>query len=243
MAGKSLRAYCVLPLVLFVFAAASLSCLSSSVIWVTKAEETVFAQLTPGDTALVRSIFCDVSLEPVNEKKLKKLLSFKFYSNGNPLLKSYSIPPFEFMHFVVKNTGKHPLTIEEAYVEAGNRVMQSLTCDDIAKKYPYKRYEIFNFKNLFAMRRLIAEKQNILGIDYSRQTIDVRFNFIAPGDRVVFMRTFDWVPLSFDTFTVVLVVKSAGFARKISFNLKRECYRKGGSLFREQDKRGYDDIL
>lgn len=243
MTRKVIQVHGICFLTAIMTAVTLISCMSSSVQWVTQAEENSFIELTPGDAALVRSIYCDVYLEPVDEIKWKKLLGFYRYATGNPHLKTYDIPPLEFMHFIVTNTGDDPLIIKDAFIEAGGEVIRSLSAEEIQQRFPYKRYDIFNFKNLFAMRRFTGEKEDIMSIDYPRQTLDLRFDFISPGDTVVFLRAFDWVSFSYDRYTVAIIVQSGNYARRISFKLKRVQYRKGGPDFRAPEKRSYDDIL
>ncbi len=193
--------------------------------------------------ALARSAACDVFIEHVDPEKWKKLLSFSAYSSGNPLTAAYRVPPFEFFQVVVRNTSDQPIAVEDCYVRwrAGKAV--ALGAGELRARCRGGSYRIYDFEGLLSFRRVVRGPFSISEMDYAKNTIGLRLQFIPAGDSVLFIRAFDWIPVEADSFDVVLVTRAGGRSSSVSMTMSRREYRTRGKKFAEPRKNEEEDGL
>lgn len=79
---------------------------------------------------------------------------------------------------------------------------------------------------------------------YDDAVIDYDFDFIIPGDKILQIVAFDWVPVQFRTLRLSVKVEPAGNPeqeKRIDFDFQRNEYRAKGDHFREPKKKEHKD--
>ncbi|HON79621.1 MAG TPA: hypothetical protein PK544_14095 [Spirochaetota bacterium] len=100
-------------------------------------------------------------------------------------------------------------------------------------------YSVFNFDSLVHPKRFSGKSLCDSNIDYDTAVVDYDFNFIVPGDTIMRIVAFDWVPVQYRTLRLGVNVESAGSheqKKRIDFDFHRNEYRAKGSHFRKPEK-------
>ncbi len=231
-------------LAVFILWAILLSCSGKHVIVRSfDAEESVDVEIKKEGCALLRSILCDIHIEHIDERKWVKLLKNNSYIDQKNKGTIYRIPPLVFFHSVIRNTGREPLRVESVKLSYGNIVKTSMKLKEVKKYVKSPVYNIFNFKSILSRKRLLSENYCIDEIDYNRDTIDYRFNFIPPSDTLIRIVVFEWIPVEIRKFKIIFSVTRSGIKRNISFNFIRNEFRGYGKDFIRKRKKEQDDYI
>ena len=164
---------------------------------------------------LIRTVYCDIYIEHVDNEGWQHLKDFAFLrgnGKGNPA-------PVCF-HFIIENTWKRPFQIDRIEILHDGRIIQSedfLFIKD--KNYMENRYSI-NIASLMKIRRILTDENLLKEIDFADDTVEYRLDFIAPGDRISCFRLFSWFPVGKST-KVRIAIKYFDLKKVIDFDIGR----------------------
>jgi hypothetical protein len=193
-----------------------------------------------GGCAVLRTRICDVAIEQVDTFKWRRLLSQRMLTGGKGSPTETRIPKFTFFHLVVSNVGNLPLVIDSITLHYGAVEKNPIPVEDAVKRSRSPAYRAFDFKKILTARRLVSGRHCLKKIDYERDVVDYRLDFINPGDRLIRIVAFDWVPVQFRELRVTLRVSPLGRSAEkkvIDFKLKRFEYRTRGAYYRKPGKK------
>ena len=201
--------------IIFLIIIIFISCSSSEKISFYRAVERADTEIINGKVGLIRTIYCDIFIEHIDNntwKFIKKNKSFKG--------KGREFPSDPCFHFIIENTWNRPIVIEE--IEVFNK-------DDIAPSEDYSfikdahylenRYAI-NISSLSKNRRILSEHILVKDIDFEEDAADYRLDFIAPGDKVSFFKFFGRIP-SGKLSKIRVSIKYGGLKKVIDFDITR----------------------
>ena len=201
-------------------------------------EQSLVIEAREGRCAVLRSRICDVAIEQIDPPKWRKLLGYRMLAGrGSPA--ETRIPKFAFFHIVVSNMGSLPLGIDSITLHYGSVEKKPIAVEDAVKRSRSPAYRAFDFKKVLAARRLMGDRYCLKKINYERDVIDYRLDFIIPGDRLIRIVAFEWVPVQFRRLRVAVRVSQLGSAEKkvIDFNFRRFEYRTRGAYYRKPGKK------
>ncbi len=203
-------------------------------------EQRLVIEAKEGGCAVLRTRICDVAIEQIDTFKWRRLLNQRMLTGGKGSPVETRIPKFTFFHLVVSNVGSLPLGIDSITLHYGSVEKNPIPVEDAVKRSGSPAYRAFDFKKILTPKRLMGGRYCLKKIDYERDVVDYKLDFINPGDRLIRIVAFDWVPVQFRELRVTLRVSPLGGAEKkvIDFNLKRFEYRTRGAYYRRPGKKG-----
>lgn len=168
-----------------------------------------------GRAGLIRTVYCDIIIEHVDNegwKQLKEVPFFKGKGSENPV-------PVCF-HFIIENTWKKPFQVDGIEILHAGQVIKAEDFSFIKdKKYMERRYSV-NLSSMMKKRRILTDASLLREIDFGDDTIDYRLDFIAPGDRISFFRFFTWFPAGQST-KLRITIKYFDLKKVIDFDIGR----------------------
>jgi hypothetical protein len=168
-----------------------------------------------GRAGLIRTVYCDIYIEHVNDEGWKHLKEFEFFrgkGKGNP-------GPVCF-HFIIVNTWNKPFQIDKVEAIYDATVVQSEDFTFIKDKgYLWNRYSV-SLASLMKKRRILSDDNLLKEIDFKNDTAEYRLDFIAPGDRISFFRFFSWFPAG-KSSKVRISIKYFDMKKVIDFDIGR----------------------
>lgn len=197
-------------------------------------EQRLVIEAKEGRCAVLRTRICDVAVEQIDAPKWRRLLGYRMLAGrGSPT--ETRIPKFAFFHLVVSNVGSLPLGIDSITLHYGSVEKKPIPVEDAVKRSRSPAYRAFDFKKILAAKRLMGDRYCLKKIDYERDVIEYRLDFINPGDRLIRIVAFEWVPVQFRELRVTVRVSPLGGAEKkvIDFNFRRFEYRTRGTYYRK----------
>lgn len=176
-----------------------------------------------------------VSLQIIAPGDWEKLFAYEPFSSekkANPRL-----PAAPFYHLVIANTGDRlfPLDGISLSLRYGATEKKAITAAEAEKVYVSPAFSIINFRQLLSPKRLITEKTCIDDIGYENDLIDYRLDFINPGEKVLLIASFGWIPVEAREYTVRIDCREGEVKKSIDFELRRFEYRTRGGRFRKPD--------
>ncbi len=202
----------------------------------TRALERPDIEITAGGSALIRGVYCDMMLEPVDGALWKKLVRTSAYMKKPARGARRRVPPVAAFHVIIKSTISAPLRLENARLVSGDTARERMTADAIAVRLKSPAYAAYNFAGLLSYRRLTVETDTSRWIDYDRETIATTFDFIPPYDTVVTMLLFERPPAGNEKLRLILELSASGNRRSISYDLISRDYRTGDREYRSIKK-------
>jgi hypothetical protein len=176
-----------------------------------------------------------VSLQIIAPGDWEKLFVYELFSSekkANPRL-----PAAPFYHLVIANTGDRPLPLDgiSLSLRYGGTEMKAIKAEEAEKAYASPAFSIFNFKQILSPKRLLTDRTCIDDIGYGNDLIDYRLDFINPGERVLLIASFGWIPVEAREYTVRIDSRDGESKKSIDFELRRFEYRTRGGRFRKPD--------
>ncbi|HPV42336.1 MAG TPA: hypothetical protein PKX40_14250 [Spirochaetota bacterium] len=202
--------------------------------------ESAVVDITGAKTAMVRSIYCDISVEPIEASDWERIARSPVYRRAGPRPPSRRKPPFAAFLVIVKNTVNAPIRLEKVQLLYDGASMEALTAEAAVKRFGSPAYSWLDFSKLLSPRRLIVEPEPLRKLDFAMDTIDTRLDFIPPQDHVLTIIAFDWIPVEIRNYKIDFTVAALGAMRNIAVDFTRNEYR-GGKKTRKEAIDDYDE--
>ncbi len=173
-----------------------------------------------GKAAVIRTYHCDIVAENIRKPEWDILRGYSFFRG-----KGSEYPYEPAFHLIISNTWNRPVTVEKVELKFEGSSQGAEFFETVQdKSFFNSRYNI-NLKELWKPRRILTEKNLLKDIDFNEDSIEYRFGFIAPGDRVSMFYLFNYVPLKAENFKLSVTIKYLNFKKVIDFDMKRFEYR------------------
>jgi hypothetical protein len=192
------------------------------------------------ESALIRTQYCDMYMEYVNNIKWESVMKFRLFSNGKFI---YRIPYISVYFITVKNTSPKPIKITGLQLLIGGNSYQRLKIMELTDKFSSEQYNNFNFSSLNAGRRLIPASiesavipPSLTKINFEKDTVTFLSDFIAPDDTVIFFAFFNAASTAGENYKVRIDMDAEGFKKVIDFDFVKSEYRTEGKHFRNKGK-------
>ncbi len=187
--------------------------------------ESAMVDLLHARTGRIRSIYCDILVEPVDGDRWGQLMRTRVYRKpGRPPLFRRPPPVTAFL-VVLKNTVNAPLRLENVQVISDGMSMDALTADRISARFKSPSYAWCDFGRMLTFRRLVEEPRSMKRIDFDRDTIDMKLDFVPPRDSVIRVIAFERMPVEIRRFKLRFSVAAMGSVREIAVEFTRNEYR------------------
>jgi hypothetical protein len=225
-------------------AALLLSCLpGEGLVHLTRAVERTDVEITAGGSTLIRSVYCDITIEPADSALWEKLGKAAAYRKKPLPGARRRVPPLAAFHVIIKSTIGAPLRLERSRIFSGDTTADCLKRDTIAARLRSPAYSYYDFASLLSYRRLTVERDSFRLIDYDRDTIASTFDFIPPGDTVVTMLFFERPPAGQERFRLTLEFSASGNRKTVSCDFTSRDYRASDREYNriKKETRGIDD--
>lgn len=197
----------------------NLNCTGGDKVLIYRAAERADVDIIGGRAGLIRTLYCDLYIEYVDNEGWDYLKSFsQFKGNGG----GYPVDPC--FHFVIVNTWNKPFIIDKVEVVYNDESIQSEDFSFIKdKSYLDNRYSV-SISSLLKKRRILSDKELFRFIDFENSAVEYRLNFIAPGDRISFFSFFKSVP-SGKLSKIRVTIKYLEVKKVIDFDIGRFEYK------------------
>lgn len=202
--------------------------------------ESAMVDITGAKTGRVRSIYCDITVEPISASDWERLAGASVYRRtGRPPL-SRRTPPLAAFLVIVKNTVNAPIRLERVQVIHDGGAMEALTAERAGERLRSPAYSWLDFRKLLSPRRLTAEPEPLKKLDFDTDTIATGLDFIPPQDHVLTIVAFDWIPVEIRKYRVDFTVSAMGGMRNLAVEFARKEYR-GGKKTGKEPLDDYDE--
>jgi hypothetical protein len=209
----------------------------------TRATERTDLEITKSGAPLVRSIYCDILVQPVDDGLWRKLaMSSAYSSKWKPGL-SRRVPPLTAFMVIVTNTVNAPILLEKTELRYGGAVLAELSPAAIGARFRSAAFSIYDFKRLLSFRRIVTGRYAASRVDYDRDTIEEKIDFIPPRDSVIRLVAFEKIPVEARSFRLNFMISAMGTSKQIDFDFTRHEYREGekGYAIEKKEKDEADD--
>jgi len=180
-----------------------------------RAAERADVEIIQGRAGLIRTLYCDIYIEHVDNENwsiLKRFNEFKGKGSG--------IPVDPCFHFIIVNTWNKPFEIDKIEAFHNSELIKAEDYTFIKDKdYMEKRYSI-SLLSLMKRRRLLLEKDVLADIDFENDTVEYKLGFIAPGDRVSLFSFFPKIPAG-KSSKIRVTIKYHDMKKVIDFDIGR----------------------
>ncbi len=167
---------------------------------------------------LIRTVYCDLYIQNLNIDARKRLADMDCYRGYGR-----DFPAEPCFQFIVSNTWNRPILIEKITLRYDSENHDPEFFDYISDPgYREKRFA-FNLNSMRQYRRLLSDNELIEDINYSKETIEYRSDFIAPGDKILFFRFFPYIPDRKD-IKIYITIKYFDIKKIIDFDISRFDY-------------------
>ena len=204
-----------------------LSCLQPGILHDFRPAERADVETTKYGSALIRSIYCDIMVESVDEALWRGLRSSHAYGKTPQQGILQRIPPITAFQVVLKNTVNAPIQLKKAQLCLGADAVDAMTITGIGARLKSPSYSGFNFGAMLSFRRLISEWDSMKNIDYDRDAIDMKLSFVPPRDAVLTIIAFERIPVEARSFKLRFMIAAMGNIKTIDFDFTRREYRTG----------------
>jgi len=183
--------------------------------------------------ARIRTRMADVTVEPTGNSHWEILLKHKRFTrkNAHP---EYRYPKLFFFKLVITNNTEKPITLDNVTITTAHHTLNTMKINEVKKQCMSPAYSIYNFNALLSPYRLLTDAVCLKKIDLTRDIISTKFEFIPPGDTIMQMVAFPWIPVENRTFTLSVTMKSGDEKKVVDFKMRRIEYRTRGSHFRKK---------
>ena len=203
-----------------------LSCLPGErLVHLVRPVERTDVEITADGGALIRSVLCDVTIEPADAALWDRLAKTAAYGKKPAPGARRRVPPLAAFHLIIKSTVGSPLRLERSRISYGDGAGDSLERGAVARRLASPAYSYYNFAGLLSYRRLTRERDSCRWIDYDRETLASTLDFIPPGDTVVTMMLLERPSAGQERFRLTLEFSSAGNRRAVSCDFTARDYR------------------
>lgn len=144
--------------------------------------------------ALIRSLYCDISIRQIKDHHWEKILENEPFKNSRVRGSTFRVPKLLFFMVTIKNTWNYPVLLEKATINHGEKSEKKLTSIEISSQFKSPLYKIFNFEEILRPRRLLSEVKKIDKFNFADETIPYRIKFIPPGDSSLEIIAFEKPP-------------------------------------------------
>lgn len=181
--------------------------------------------------AIIRSVKYEAAAEFLHDADWEKLLKYDVFQKKKEGVSNPRIPRLHFFQVVITNLSEAPLQVESITLKYGDTEQAALTPAEVMKKCASPAYSLFSFEGILSFKKLIAERACSSQINYGKDLIDYRLDFISPGDRVLKIAAFAWIPVEQRDLRIVLALKFPGEKKIVDFDFHRSEYRTRGGQF------------
>lgn len=218
-------------------------------------------QVLDDKCAISKSRGFDITIEPINDNQWKSLLENDVFLNKERSIFKKRIPPLIFFQIIIENTDKLPVTLGNITLAYNDIKINPVTIQAAAENFKSSS-NIINFENIFKSRKLkniimiseddpeisfssgLIDTENKLilieEIDYDKQTEIYGSDTVKTGDRIIFIKAFDFIPVENRIFYVILTLKTPDEEKVIDFKFKRFEYRINGKYFVKPEPDDYE---
>ncbi|HDP80598.1 MAG TPA: hypothetical protein ENN21_07135 [Spirochaetes bacterium] len=198
-----------------------------------RAAESSEVEIKDGACGLIRTRFLEVSVEPIPVYRWKQLLAYPRFNRPDGGRHEQRIPKLFFFQMVLHNVSDAPVPLGEVapVLVYDGAELAPLSPERIKKDHGSPAYDILDFDGISGTHRLIAEKNCVREIDYRHDLIEYRLNFINPGDRLLKIVAFPWMPVEKRNFTVRVGFPGGDTRKTVGFGFHRSEYRARGGHF------------
>lgn len=204
-----------------------LSCIRTGLMHEIKPTDRADVETTKYGTAIIRSIYCDIFVEAVDAILWRNIRNSDAYGKTPQPGILQRNPPLVAFQAIVKNTLNAPIQLKKAQLIFSSGAMNAITVTGIGKQLNSPSYSGFNFSAMLSFRRLISEWDYMKNVDYDRDTIDLKLNFVPPRDTVLTIIAFERIPVEVRTFKLQFMIEAMGNIKTIDFDFARHEYRAG----------------
>lgn len=194
-------------------------CSGSDKISFYRASERADVDIIAGRAGLIRTVYCDIYIEYVDRENWKYLKKFKIFNGGG---KGFPVDPC--FHFIILNTWNKPFVVEKIEASYKGEIFPSEDYSFIKDtNYTQNRFSV-NIKSLLKKRRILSDSELFTDIDFEKETLEYRLDYIAPGDRISCFTFFPRIP-SGKTSRIRVVIKYFDMKKVIDFDIGRFDYK------------------
>lgn len=191
-------------------------------------------------TASIKTLYADIYIKRIDNKSWRKLHEYPHYINKDTSESDFRVPPFISFFMIIKNNSDFPLVYSFSEIKSALEVQKDLSISDINSELKSPAYLFSNHEKLISFFRLIAEKRSLEEIDFENDLIPTTVDYIPPGDSVVKVVHFRWIPVSFREFTMSISLTVGGLKKVIDFDFRKFEYRTDGEYFLKPKRKDGD---
>lgn len=188
-----------------------------------------------GDCALVRHRDFDIAVSALSEADWVKLMGLSQYQKKRGT-DEVRIPRLIFFHFVLSNVGKVPLSIKSVSLRYGESEIKELRSEEVLRRCSSPVYASIDLRKIIENKRYLGDKWCFSEIEYEKDVIGYAFPSIPPGETLIRIAVFDWIPVQHRKFSLVVSVKNeiSLEEKTIDFPFVRKEYRTRGKFFKNK---------
>ncbi len=187
--------------------------------------ENIAVDILHARAARVRSVYCEITVEPADDGRWKDLMKTAAYHRPGSRLVSQRRPPLTAFLVLLKNSVNAPIRIEKTQILVRGDVMDALRADGLGARFRSPAYGWCDFGRLLSIRRMVGEHETLKRIDIDRDTIETRLDFIPPQDSVFTVVAFETIPAHIRRFKLSFTIAALGGTREVSIDFTRHEYR------------------
>jgi hypothetical protein len=184
----------------------------------------------------------ELTLEIINDKQWSKLLGYECFKNIKSESSVWRSPKIMFHHVTIKNNSNSPVRITNIKLQYGQIEKYPLPPDEIKKRCISPLYSMIDFSSLLKNRRLLCNDYNLEDIDFDKNSIEYKLDFINSGDLISKITAFEWIPVEYRTYKIIFQLESPGDVKIIDFEFSRLEYREKGPFSRPEKEDVEDEL-
>jgi hypothetical protein len=194
--------------------ACAISCATPSLERFSRPLDRPAVEITENGRSLVRSIYCDITVEPLGRETLRRLLGRS--SEGRSCI-SGRLAPLLVFHVIIRSTVDMPIRVERTELVHAGGIAASLDAGTLRARLSPARHSDCDPGAVFRYRRLLEERASWSAIDPGVDTVESRLDFIPPRDIVEGMIVFDRIPTASRSYTLRFSIDAMGRTRDVEF--------------------------
>ncbi len=169
---------------------------------------------TSSKGGIIRTIYCDLYIENVRRELWPVLKKSQVYK-----ARGSDAPDGVAFLFIVDNTWDRTISIDRVYIldKDSGKIYSEEDFKYTPADYIDKRFCV-NPEMMRQSRRLLTDAKSIEDINYDELTVEYKFDFIAPGDKVFFFKFFTFVPQK-KNIKICVVFKYNDLKKIIDFDI------------------------